>query len=274
MSILKKLSVLAAVMAALAIGISVYQHNQTRQIEAKLAAANGDRDALIRRIGEAETRAAQAEQRAKDAERDSVELLKAIQTFKAQRTAGSTQLTPNDPAARPHLAHEQELLGYERAYQQDLANRKRDQAIFRAKILTEAHDARTPRDKFNLLIGYAAQSADKADFQEGIRTLNLAMADKPADLPISDEVRQLQSTLIAQNQPVSIGIHADKDTYFMIPGFRSFNFGANYGLEIPPGNYEVVGRRQGYQDVVIPLQIRSGESPPTINVACTVPVQE
>ena len=41
-------------------------------------------------------------------------------------------------------------------------------------------------------------------------------------------------------------------------------------MKILPGNYEVVGRRRGYRDVVMLLQVRQGVPPPVVSVICTV----
>ena len=36
-----------------------------------------------------------------------------------------------------------------------------------------------------------------------------------------------------------------------------------------PGDYKIVGRRKGYQDVQLLLQVRNGVPPPTVTVVCT-----
>lgn len=43
-------------------------------------------------------------------------------------------------------------------------------------------------------------------------------------------------------------------------------------VRVLPANYQVIGRRAGYQDVVVPVQVRNGVSAPVVNVVCTVPV--
>ena len=37
-----------------------------------------------------------------------------------------------------------------------------------------------------------------------------------------------------------------------------------------PGDYQVVGRRKGYRDIEMLLQVRNGTTPPTVTVACNV----
>ena len=39
-------------------------------------------------------------------------------------------------------------------------------------------------------------------------------------------------------------------------------------MKILPGDYEIVGRRKGYEDVILILQVRAGTPPPTVIVVC------
>ena len=41
-------------------------------------------------------------------------------------------------------------------------------------------------------------------------------------------------------------------------------------IKMLPGDYEVVGRRKGYRDVNMLLQVRNGTTPPVVQVACNV----
>lgn len=40
-------------------------------------------------------------------------------------------------------------------------------------------------------------------------------------------------------------------------------------ISLPPGDYEVLGRRKGYRDVRTSLHVRSGAAPGTVTVVCT-----
>ena len=39
-------------------------------------------------------------------------------------------------------------------------------------------------------------------------------------------------------------------------------------VKILPGDYEIVGRRKGYEDVILVLRVRAGSPPPTVTVVC------
>ena len=39
-------------------------------------------------------------------------------------------------------------------------------------------------------------------------------------------------------------------------------------IKMLPGDYEIVGRRKGFRDVLMLLQVRNGTPPPTVTVAC------
>jgi hypothetical protein len=59
-------------------------------------------------------------------------------------------------------------------------------------------------------------------------------------------------------------------TWVSIANFRPPQNFSTSSVKILPGNYEVIGRRTGYPDVVIPLRVRNGVPAPVISV--TVPV--
>jgi hypothetical protein len=94
-----------------------------------------------------------------------------------------------------------------------------------------------------------------------------------ADLPISNEVKELQATLAAQNNPVEVGITSDGQTWVSIVNYRPPEKISAVSVKILPGNYLITGRRAGYEDVVIPLQVRNGAPVPTISVTCTTPAR-
>lgn len=120
--------------------------------------------------------------------------------------------------------------------------------------------------QFEKLIEVAEQHAQKAEFQAGIRAFNEAMAVKPGYLALSDKVEQLRANLMAQSQPVAVTFQGDGNTWISISNFRMLGKITSETLNILPGDYEIVGRRKGYQDVVLLLQVRQGVPPPVVNV--------
>jgi hypothetical protein len=120
----------------------------------------------------------------------------------------------------------------------------------------------------------AERFAVEADFPAGISTFNMAMEMRPADVAVTDQMRQLQAALQAQNARVEISLLSDGLTTVSVTG--------PYGMTAPstlqsaqvkvlPGNYQVIGRRKGFQDVVIPLAVRNGVPAPVVSVVCTMP---
>lgn len=116
----------------------------------------------------------------------------------------------------------------------------------------------------------AEQLANKADFQGAIRRFNEAMAVKPSYLVNSERVNQLHSLLMAQNKPVDVTFRSDGNTWVQITNYRQPSKFDTEVIKILPGDYEVIGRRRGYRDVQMTLQVRNGTPPPTVTVTCNV----
>jgi hypothetical protein len=114
------------------------------------------------------------------------------------------------------------------------------------------------------------QLANNARFQEAIRAFNEAMAAKPSYLANSDRVLQLQALLTAQNKPVEVTFKSDGNTWVSIQTYRNPEKFETAVIRLYPGDYSVLGRRKGYRDVEMLLQVRNGTTPPTVTVACNV----
>ena len=112
--------------------------------------------------------------------------------------------------------------------------------------------------------------ANKADFQSAIKRFNDAMAVKPSYLVNSERVNQLHNLLMAQSKPVDVTFKSDGNTWVQITNFRPGEKFDSKVIKILPGDYEVVGRRKGYRDVQMLLQVRNGTPPPVVTVACSV----
>jgi hypothetical protein len=204
-------------------------------------------------------RLVQSESRTAEAEKDSGELLKAVEALRSEQT---------NRASRP--AEEDELLTQERAYQQQLAKRRAEEAKARAKIDEAAAMESDASARYYLLIEAAEQLAANAEFQAAIRMYNQAMQAKPAGLTISDRVKQLQTTLAAQNKPVDVTFTSDGMTWVAIINYRQPDKLSTNVVKMLPGDYTVVGRRKGFRDVEMLLRVRNGEPPPIVPVVCTV----
>ncbi len=116
----------------------------------------------------------------------------------------------------------------------------------------------------------ADQLANKADFQGAIKRFNEAMAVKPSYLVNSERINQLHGLLMAQNKPVDVTFKSDGNTWVQITNFRQPSKFDTAVVKILPGDYEIIGRRRGYRDVQMTLQVRNGTPPPTVTVTCNV----
>lgn len=124
--------------------------------------------------------------------------------------------------------------------------------------------------EYDKLIEISEEQTKKAEFPNAIRTFNEAMSVKPAYLPLSERVEQLRTVLLAQSQPVDVTFQSDGDTWVSISNFRMLGKIRSETLKMMPGNYEIVGRRKGFQDVLLALEVRNGTNPPLVNVSCTL----
>jgi len=166
---------------------------------------------------------------------------------------------------------EQERLAHERAYQQVLAKTRTDLARASAEFSEKAVGLDRAA-RFNLWVEAAEQFAATKDFQTAIRFFNQAMGEKPAGLPLPDSARALQAALQVQNSPLEITLNSDGATFVSIQNYWSPRKIQTATFKILPGDYFVLGRRAGFRDVVVPLQVRGGMTPPVVTVVCTQPV--
>lgn len=124
--------------------------------------------------------------------------------------------------------------------------------------------------QYNSLVDSAEQLANKAEFQSALRTFNQAVSFKPDYLDYSDRVLQLRKLLQEQSRPVEVTFRSDGKTYVSIVNYKQPQQFESMSLKILPGDYEVVGRRKGYRDLRMILQVRNGTPPPTVTVVCNV----
>lgn len=121
---------------------------------------------------------------------------------------------------------------------------------------------------YNTYIDEVEKLTAKNDFQAAIRRFKDAMAIKPSYLGVSDKLQQLHATLTAQSEPIEVTFSSDGKTWVSISNFRLLGQIDSTKVKILPGDYEIVGRRKGYKDVLLLLQVRNGVRPPTVNVVC------
>ena len=68
--------------------------------------------------------------------------------------------------------------------------------------------------------------------------------------------------------PVDVTFKSDGKTWVSITNYRLLGQIETATLKILPGDYQIMGRRKGYQDVFMKLQVRNGTQLPVVNVVC------
>src|SRR5688500_2836246 len=120
----KLASGLGAGITVVALAVALIQHQGKREAEATLATVEKQMNALRADFANVNARLAQAERRATEAERDSGDLLKAVeatreqQAARAARTAASSGTSLPGPPSVVRTPEEEERLAHERTYQQ------------------------------------------------------------------------------------------------------------------------------------------------------------
>ncbi len=123
--------------------------------------------------------------------------------------------------------------------------------------------------EYNTKLEIAEERSKHADFQTAIKVFNEAMNIKPSYLPVTEKMQQLRTSLLQQNKPVKVTFKGDGKTWISISNYRMLGPIENpEQVNILPGDYEIVGRRKGYQDVQMILQIRNGTPVPDVVVIC------
>lgn len=125
--------------------------------------------------------------------------------------------------------------------------------------------------EYNSLVDSAKQLTNNSEFQGAIKVFTKAMSMRPNyPLPNDDVVQQLHTVLNAQSKPVDVVFKSDGKTYVSIANFRQPQQSENFTVKIFPGDYQVIGRRKGYKDVLMLLQVRNDGRPTReVTVICS-----
>jgi len=122
--------------------------------------------------------------------------------------------------------------------------------------------------RYEKLLELAADQAARAEFQPSIRSFNEAISIKPDYIQLTESQITLKNLLSAQSKPVEINFQSDGKTWVTISHYKLLGKFKEERSKILPGDYEIIGRRKGYEDVVLLLQVRAGTPPPTVIVVC------
>ncbi|WP_069960999.1 tetratricopeptide repeat protein [Lacunisphaera limnophila] len=190
------------------------------------------------------------------------------------KALAETRETAQREAVKSALA---KALAYENKYEWEQARGSYHETMELDPANTEAKEGYFRTGKmirtlmqYNKLVDVAESHAQRAEFQSSIRSFNEAMAIKPAYLALTDRVSQLRAVLNLQSKPVDVTFRSDGNCWVSISNFRMLGKISSQTVKMLPGDYEIVSRRKGYQDVLLLLQVRNGSTPPIVSVACTL----
>ena len=122
--------------------------------------------------------------------------------------------------------------------------------------------------RFNKLLELAADQANRAEFQSSIRSFNEAISIKPDYIQLTESQITLKNLLSSQSKPIEIDFQSDGRTWVTISNYKLLGKFKAESVKILPGDYEIVGRRKGYEDVMLLLPVRAGSPPPTVIAVC------
>lgn len=95
---------------------------------------------------------------------------------------------------------------------------------------------------------------------------------QPAGPMLTQQLSQLESLLAAHETTARVEIISDSSTHVRIARVGELGSFESRELDLPPGNYTVIGTRQGYRDVRRELIIRPGQRTAMLAVACMEPI--
>lgn len=122
--------------------------------------------------------------------------------------------------------------------------------------------------EYEKLLELSEQHLLAADYQSAIRRFNEAMQTKPSYLEITPEAAEMRRLLEVNSRPVDITFVSDTKTWVSITNFRMLGKIKQEMVSLPPGDYEVIGRRKNYQDVMLLLKVRPQMSTNLVSVIC------
>lgn len=155
------------------------------------------------------------------------------------------------------------------AYQQAL---QQDPSFVSAKVGRIKSQARLTLDKnLNSTLSNPSQLQDVYKRTQAKSLLADARAIKSSGERLQQQISQLQVALIKASSPVKVSISSDGLTDVHIYKVKRLGKVAQQELTLTPGDYTVVGSRQGYQDIRRTLTVAHGSSN-SLQVICSVKI--
>lgn len=124
--------------------------------------------------------------------------------------------------------------------------------------------------RYDKYLEMSAIDAKRLQYQLARQSWDQAMQSKPEYIELSDEAKRLQQHLITQSKPVEVLFISDMSTWVSIQGptAKKPTKLKESKINLLPGDYRVIGRKKGYEDITYRLQIRGGTAQSPLTVIC------
>ena len=124
--------------------------------------------------------------------------------------------------------------------------------------------------RYDKYLEMSAIDAKRLKYLQARQSWDQAMQSKPAYMELSDEAKRLQQHLITQSRPVPVLFISDMSTWVSIQGptAKKPTKLKESQINLLPGDYRVIGRKKGYEDITYRLQIRGGIAQTPLTVIC------
>ncbi len=124
--------------------------------------------------------------------------------------------------------------------------------------------------RYEKYLEIAAIEAKRLQYQLARQSWDQAMRSKPDYLELTDEAKRLQQHLITQSRPVQVLFISDMATWVSVQGptAKKPTKLKESTMNLLPGDYRIIGRKKGYEDIQYRLQVRGGVAQSPLKVIC------
>ena len=124
--------------------------------------------------------------------------------------------------------------------------------------------------RYEKYLEIAAIEAKRLQYQLARQSWDQAMRSKPDYLELTDEAKRLQQHLITQSRPVQVLFISDMATWVSVQGptAKKPTKLKESTMNLLPGDYRIIGRKKGYEDIQYRLQVRGGVAQSPLTVIC------
>jgi hypothetical protein len=101
------------------------------------------------------------------------------------------------------------------------------------------------------------------------RALARGEATNPQGAKLATQLKQLRARMALLDAPARVQILSDNSTQISLASVGELGIFTQRELDLPPGQYTVIGRREGFRDVRQELNIAPGQQQVALTVRCT-----